>query len=243
MIPRYQRIVYWLLVSGVLLMGLVILRGCVRDHQRTVDQRDLSPISAPTDTPEETVTVANANDAENSINLDQATLSLPQEPATRATVLLNQVLSGDARPNSPHPVPAGPAVTETYFVGLPLLMPTPGQSSSSMGDMPQSERNSQLNDSPSPYGRYHAPGAMLAIVNLSKNFADNHPSGIQTEDLTLRSILATIHSNFPQVETVRFLVDGQTRETLAGHAILNRPYGIANPATSIHPLAADGSAQ
>jgi hypothetical protein len=33
-----------------------------------------------------------------------------------------------------------------------------------------------------------------------------------------------LHENFPAVEQVRFLVDGQPRETLAGHADLTRTY-------------------
>ena len=241
MIPRYQRILYWCLVSGILLMSLVILRGCIRDHQRTVDQRDLSPIPAPAETPEENATIANANDAEDTVNLDQASISLPQEPSTRATVLLNHVLTTAALPTSQHPVPPGPAVTDTFFLALPLQTPTPGSSFGTSSDLPQTERNAQVGGAPSPYGSYHAPGAILAVVNLSKSFVDRHPSGIETEDLTLRSILATLHANFPQIETVRFLVDGQTRETLAGHAILNRAYPIGNPAQSIHPLAADGT--
>ncbi len=242
MIPRYQRLLYWILVAGILLMALVILRGCVRDHQRVVDQRDLSPIPAPVETSEENVTVANANDADGSVNLDQASLSLPQDPSTRATVLVNHVLAAAALPGSQHPVPPGPAVLDTFFLALPLQSPTPGNGFGlTSSDLPQAERNAHLGDTRSPYGNDYISGSTLAVVNLSKSFADGHPSGIETEDLTLRSILATLHANFPQVEAVRFLVDGQTRETLAGHAVLDRTYPIGNPAQSVHPLAANGT--
>ena len=63
-----------------------------------------------------------------------------------------------------------------------------------------------------------------AIVDLSTSFVAAHPSGIEPETLTLLSILGTLHANFPQISQVRFLVDGQQRDTLAGHADLTRVY-------------------
>ena len=63
-----------------------------------------------------------------------------------------------------------------------------------------------------------------AIVDLSASFVAAHPSGIEPETLTLLSILGTLHANFPQISQVRFLVDGQQRDTLAGHADLTRVY-------------------
>ena len=64
----------------------------------------------------------------------------------------------------------------------------------------------------------------MAVVNLARAFADGHPSGIQTESLTVDSICATLHANLPQIREVRFLVDGEKRATLAGHADLTRTY-------------------
>ena len=76
---------------------------------------------------------------------------------------------------------------------------------------------------PLPGQKSNADGQM-AIVNLSGAFVEAHPSGIQAETLTLLSIIGTLHSNLPQITQVRFLVDGQPRETLAGHADLTRAY-------------------
>ncbi len=242
MIPRYQRIAYWTLVGGILLMLLLLIHGCMRNHERIVEMRDQSPIPAPIDSPDETVTVSRANDAENSINDEQITLALPQEPSVRARVLLDRVMQDSAAPESAHPVPPDPAIADVFLLPLPIVPPTPTGS-----DIPQngSQNGSQSErfdtSAPSPYGNNHLNGALLAVVNLSKPFADAHPSGIESEDLTLRSIIATLHANFPAVEEVRFLVDGQTRETLSGHADLTRPYPVTDPAKSIHPLAADGS--
>jgi len=69
-----------------------------------------------------------------------------------------------------------------------------------------------------------AAGGQMAVVNLAGGFADGHPSGILTEALTIESICSTLHANLPQIAEVRFLVDGQPRATLAGHADLTRTY-------------------
>jgi hypothetical protein len=67
-------------------------------------------------------------------------------------------------------------------------------------------------------------------VNLHGAFLSSHPSGIEVEDLTVQSIIGTLHAAFPQVAQVRFLVDGQPRDTLNGHADLQRIY----PATDTY---------
>ncbi len=74
-------------------------------------------------------------------------------------------------------------------------------------------------------------------MNLTGAFAASHPSGLETETLTILSICATLHANLPRVTEVRFLVDGQPRDTLAGHADLTRTYlaAEAGPAEGAHP--------
>lgn len=72
------------------------------------------------------------------------------------------------------------------------------------------------------------------VVNLHGSFADNHPSGIEVEQLTLSSIIGTLHAAFPEFDEVRFMVDGQSRATLAGHAELDHPYALTD--TSIRPV-------
>jgi hypothetical protein len=80
-------------------------------------------------------------------------------------------------------------------------------------------------------------GPQLAVVNLTGSFAASHPSGIETETLTVLSICGTLHANLPRVTQVRFLVDGLERPTLAGHADLTRTYltSDAAPTESAHP--------
>jgi hypothetical protein len=65
-------------------------------------------------------------------------------------------------------------------------------------------------------------------VNLTGNFVASHPSGLETETLTVLSICATLRANLPRVMQVRFLVDGQERPNLAGHADLTRTYLTAD---------------
>jgi pyocin large subunit-like protein len=61
-------------------------------------------------------------------------------------------------------------------------------------------------------------------VDLNGALAAAQPSGIEPETLTVLSMMATLHANLPDVTEVHFLVDGQPRETLAGHADLTRTY-------------------
>jgi hypothetical protein len=75
----------------------------------------------------------------------------------------------------------------------------------------------------------------VAVVDLSGSFVEAHPSGIEPETLTLLSIIGTLHANFPQISQVRFLVDGQQRDTLAGHADLTRVY-LASDAPGVKHL-------
>jgi hypothetical protein len=56
-----------------------------------------------------------------------------------------------------------------------------------------------------------------AVVNLNAAFAETHRSGVEVEQLTVFSLVRTLKAQLPQLTRVRFLVDGKTRDTLAGH--------------------------
>ncbi len=86
-----------------------------------------------------------------------------------------------------------------------------------------------------PMDAEHTPGGVVAVVDLSASFVEAHPSGIEPEMLTLLSMIGTLHANFPQITQVRFLVDGQPRDTLAGHADLTRAY-LASDAPGVKHL-------
>ena len=206
MIPRYQRILFWSLAGCILLMLLFLLRGCELAHQRLTGQGDTSPLVAPVASEMETVTLALANDADASITPTQRQLSLPAEQTLRARALLDQLIAQYALPDSAHPLQPGPAVDDIFLLAMP--------------------QGATTTDS----GR----AGQIAVVNLHGAFADHHPSGVVVEALTLQSIVGTLHAALPQIEQVRFLVDGRARETLAGHASLLRPYPATD--TTNRPL-------
>ena len=200
MIPCYQRILFWVLLLASVGMAVVLIRLRERAADRisgryaAENSPQLSELVAAA--PEETVTLLEASDADGSVAPVTRKIALPQETGARDRVLLRQLLADYAAPQSKHPLAAGPGVEEVFFM--------PANQS---GSAPQSGEPGQT-----------------AVVNLTRDFAENHPSGIEPETLTLLSIVETLHGNFPAVRQVRFLVDGQPRETLAGHADLTRTY-------------------
>jgi len=71
------------------------------------------------------------------------------------------------------------------------------------------------------------------VVDTTPQFADGHPSSILAEQLTLTSLIETVNSNVPGIARVKFLINGQERETLAGHVDLTSFYDTA----AVHELA------
>jgi len=89
---------------------------------------------------------------------------------------------------------------------------------------------------PLPNATPDAAAPQLAVVNLRSTFVANHPSGIEVEELTIQSIIGTLHAAFPQLTQIRFLVDGQPHDTLAGHADLQRIYPAIDTTFKPAPL-------
>ncbi len=193
MIPRYQRVLFWSLLAGILLMSAFLIHGCQQAQKRLAAPDDPSPIAAPTTASTEDVTLYIANDADASITPTTESVSLPQPPTLRARAIVEHLLATYAAGDSSHSLQGGPAVDDVF------LLPDP-----------ESAADNQ-------------PG-QLAVINLRGAFVNNHPSGIQVEALTIASIIGTLHAALPQITSIRFLVDGQPHDTLAGHADLLRTY-------------------
>lgn len=66
-----------------------------------------------------------------------------------------------------------------------------------------------------------------AVVDLNEAFASGHRSGVLVEDLTILSLIQTLSANLSGITRVKILVNGQERETLAGHADLADFYDVA----------------
>jgi hypothetical protein len=231
-----------LLVASVV-MGMVLWQLRERAHQRLLAGEDSAPTQAPEVAPAEPATLLVASDADNSLLAQVQSLPLPQDPGARARVVLGKLLDLYAAPDAAHPVPGGASSIAQVFL---LPVPNPDHNTASSSTAPTTGKPTL--GEPKPGGSSPAtPGSQeknpqptgpeLAVVNLTGAFVASHPSGLETETLTVLSICGTLHANLPRVTRVRFLVDGQPRATLAGHADLTRTYLAAEavPTEGAHP--------
>jgi hypothetical protein len=166
---------------------------------------DSLPLTAPSDAPTERITLLVANDVDGSLIPVERSFPMPKDPNARARVLIQKLLEEYAAPKSPHPIANASGIDEVF------LMPVPPQKNAP------------------------ATSGQMAVVNLNAAFVEAQPSGIEPETLTLLSIIATLHANLPQITEVRFLVDGQQKDTLAGHADLTRVYLASDTQTAVRP--------
>jgi Sporulation and spore germination len=219
-IPRYQTVLFVILLAASVAMGGILWHLRDRAHQRLVAGEDSAPTRAPEIAPAEQATLLVANDADSSMLAQAQSLPLPEDPGSRARAILGKLLDLYAAPDATHPVPGGAAAIAQVFL-LPAL---PLDSNPSQLPDPSQPIASKPTQPPPASFQPTESGPELAVVNLSAAFAANHPSGIETETLTLLSICGTLHANLHRVTQVRFLVDGKPRPTLAGHADLTRTY-------------------
>ncbi len=211
MTPRYQKILFFVLLVGSVTMAAVLVRLRERAHDRLLASADPSATSAAALAPTEQATLMVANDTDGTLLAEAIALPLPQDPGARARAVLNRLMEMYAAPGALHPVPAAGQAAERAGVlaGVQAGGPTRNPAIEQVFLMPVSGGKS---------------GEQIAVVNLSGSFAANHPSGLETETLTVLSICATLHATLPQVAEVRFLVDGEARATLHGHADLTQTY-------------------
>lgn len=222
MIPRVQTIIFGVLLLASLAMGGILWHLRERAHERLVAGEDSAPTRAPEVAPAEQATLLVANDADGSLLAQVQSLPLPADPGARARAVLGKLLDLYAASGSTHPVQGGAGSVVQVF-----LMPVPGADQDASGATAAGS-NAGVVEQPATDAKF----PLLAVVNLTASFAASHPSGLEAETLTVQSICATLHSNLPRVTEVRFLVDGQQRATLAGHADLTRTYLAADSAPS-----------
>jgi hypothetical protein len=67
----------------------------------------------------------------------------------------------------------------------------------------------------------------LAVIDVNSAFADGHRSGILVEELTIASLARTLSANVPGINRIKILVDGKSRDTLAGHADISGFYDVS----------------
>lgn len=187
---------------------------------------DDTPIAAPVTSAAENVTFLQAHDEDGNITPMDRSIALPSNSTVRARALLEHLLADYALPDSPHPLPGGIAVDDVFLLPLPLT-PTIAATKTSAHAVAQLPSKAEESDPLT-----HTSGE-LAVVNLRSTWTDAHPSGAETETLTLLSIIGTLHANMPEITHIRFLVDGQPRETLAGHVDLKETFPATETATQV----------
>jgi hypothetical protein len=208
MISRVQTILFAILLLACLVMTGLLWRMRERAHHELLTGNEVAPTKAPVIAAPEKATLLVANDNDNSLREQEYSLPLPADPGARARALLNKLLELYSAPDSPHPIGNGAGAVEQVFL-LPAVSDANSTASNSAPPPPQSAPGT---------------GAELAVVNLKGSFAASHPSGLETETLTVLSICGTLRANLPRVTQVRFLVDGEVRQSLAGHADLTQTY-------------------
>jgi hypothetical protein len=194
-VSRVQRILLAVMLLACVVMAAVLIRLRERAHDRLQTAADKAPpLIEPSESPTEDVTLLVPNDLDDSLTEVRRSISMPEDESARARVLIERLMDAFAAKGSPHPIAVSAGIENVF------LMPGPRAKDST------------------------APAGQIAVVNFTSAFAEAQPSGIEPETLTLLSILATLHANLPTITQVRFLVDGQPRDTLAGHADLTRTY-------------------
>jgi hypothetical protein len=234
MMRRHQTILFVLLLAASIAMGAVLWHLRERTHQRLLAGEDSAPTQAPQVAPAEQATLVVANDNDDSLLDENQILPLPQDPGARARLVLGKLLDIYATSDAAHPVPGGASSIAQVF-----LLPAPDLATGPVDSRPV-ESKSAVPKTADPKPSAASPpvtGSELAVVNLTGAFVAGHPSGLETETLTVLSICGTLHANLPRVTEVRFLVDGQPRATLAGHADLSRTYLATDavPTEGPHP--------
>jgi|GEM_PF-159546 len=215
-IPRYQRALFYVLIAGIVVMAVFLVHERRVAHDRLAAHNDATPLAAPVSNGTESFTLDLASDIDGSITATQREIALPAEPSVRARALLERLIAEYSLPESSHPLASGAAVDDVFLLKLPIVVPQPASAAGS--PVPEA---SDFDAAADPNRDDE-----LAVINLRGGFVNDHPSGVEVETLTLLSMIGTLHANFPRITEVRFLVDGQPKETLAGHADLSRVYPV-----------------
>lgn len=63
-----------------------------------------------------------------------------------------------------------------------------------------------------------------ACVDFGADLLERHPGGSDEEIATVFAVVNSLTFNFPEIRTVQILIEGEERETLAGHLDLTRRY-------------------
>lgn len=116
MIPRYQKVLFVILLIAALGMGIKLWQLRDRAHKRLLAGQTLAPTAAPIVAPAEQATLVVANDFDNSLVPQVHSLPLPADPGARARAVLGKLLDLYAAPESTHEIPGGAASVDQVFL-------------------------------------------------------------------------------------------------------------------------------
>jgi hypothetical protein len=195
-----EQTLFWVLLASVLVMSIFLVHYREQVNAHFDARAEAVPLAAAAaGAPLANLELYVADDDTGNLSRREIAFPVPADPNVRAQVVVEKLLAGYSLPGSPHFIPAGPPGAES--VNHVYLV---------------------------PLGHGHSGRSQLAVVDLTASFLHRQPSGIEPESLTLLSIIATLHANLPAVTQVHFLVDGEPRSTLAGHAELTQTYVAGN---------------
>jgi hypothetical protein len=195
MITRAHKLLFVVMLLACVVMAAVLIRLRERAQDRLQAQAESAPaLPEAENNAARDITLYLPNDLDDSLTAVQQSVPMPADANAQARVVLSSLMHAFGQPGSTHRIEVVSGVNEVYVMPVPQAQ---GQT---------------------------APASQLAIVDLSGALAVAQPSGIEPETLTLLSMIATLHANLPSITQVHFLIDGQPRPTLAGHADLTRTY-------------------
>ena len=119
MIPRYQKVILWVLLISSVLMAAYLIRMRARAQDQLASIPDSAPMPIPVEAAPVQVTLLFANDEDGSLAPAARQLALPAETTTRAKALLNDLCAAYAEPGSQHPLAAITAVNDVFLLPAP----------------------------------------------------------------------------------------------------------------------------
>ena len=119
MIPRYQKVILWVLLVSSVLMAAYLIRMRARAQDRLAAIPDSAPMPIPVEAAPVQVTLLFANDEDGSLAPVEQEFALPAETTTRARTLLNDLFAEYAKPDSPHPLAPVVAVDDVFLLPVP----------------------------------------------------------------------------------------------------------------------------
>jgi len=115
-IPRYQKVLFVILLIAALGMGFKLWQLRDRAHKRLLTGQTIAPTAAPVVAPAEQATLVVANDLDNSLMPQMHSLPLPADRGARARAILGKRLDLYAAPESTHEIPGGAASVDQVFL-------------------------------------------------------------------------------------------------------------------------------